>query len=86
MARRPFLTSLAAMDGEFMPAGSKGNELMKPDCGLEEASVARQRGHSTAACTRLRRSGLLSAYALAVWSEGPPDEHVWWQRDGRHAT
>ena len=32
MARRPFLTSLVAMDGEFMPAGSKGKELMKPDC------------------------------------------------------
>ena len=32
MARRPFFTSLVAMSGEFMPAGSKGNELMKPDC------------------------------------------------------
>ena len=32
MARRPFLISLTAMSGEFWPAGSKGNELMNPDC------------------------------------------------------
>ena len=32
MARRPFLTSLTAISLLFMPAGSKGKLLMKPDC------------------------------------------------------
>lgn len=32
MARRPFLTSLVARVGVFKPTGSKGKELMKPDC------------------------------------------------------
>jgi hypothetical protein len=32
IARRPFFSSLTAISLLFMPAGSKGNWLMRPDC------------------------------------------------------
>lgn len=61
MARRPFLTSLTAMSDEFMPAGSKGKELIRPDC-----AAASQRGGKVSFCTNRPELSRNKAYCSAV--------------------